>query len=180
MILLDGVQIHDAAATPNRYHSVQLSHLDGRIRRSWIIEGNAFPAILLQEGVLEQEQTGAMEEEEGSGQEGLSVLQDHDGMPAGYDADDFVRLGRDRPPLKTPSIMAGGAALSGSLILYGASFYTQSRFGTATTEDELFHYQKLTNRLTVGASVLFVLGGASGSWGVMMNGGPGLGFRHTW
>jgi hypothetical protein len=178
MILLDGVEIHEAAATPNRYHSLQLAHLDGRIRRTWIIEGNAFPAILLQEGVEEEEQTVAIEE--GSGQEGLTVLHDQEGMPAGYDVDDFVRLSRDRPPLKTPSMMAGGATLAGSLILYGASFYTQSRFGSATTEDELFRYQKLTNRLTVGASSLFVLGGAAGSWGVMMNGGPGLGFHHTW
>ena len=180
MVLIDGVEIQKAEATLNRYHLVQLAHLDGRIRKSWVIEGNAFPAILLKEGTLQPEETSTEIDRGADAAVNLSVLQDNEGMPDGYDAGDFVRLTRDRPPLKSPAMMTGGATIAGSLILYGASFYAQSRFGSATTEDELFRYQKLTNRLTVGASALFVLGGAAGSWGVLMNGGAGLGFHHTW
>jgi hypothetical protein len=179
LVLLDGREIQDAAATPNRYHLIQLAHADGRIRRSWIILGNAFPAILLQASAVETEDVAQVTKED-EPESALQVMADEEGMPTGYDMADFVRIDRDRPPWKTPSMVSGGTTIAGSLLLYGASFYTQSRFDGATTENDLYNFQRLTNRLTVGASVLFVLGGAAGSWGVMMNGGTGLGFRHTW
>ena len=179
LVILDGKEISVAAATPDRYHLVQLAYSDGRIRRSWVILGNAFPANLLAAGVAETETIGPVAEI-AKEDPALLVIADEEGMPTGYDANDFVRIGRDRPRWKTPSMITGGATIAGSLILYGASFYAQGQFEAAETEADLYRYQNLTNRLTVGASALFVLGGAAGSWGVMMSGGRGLGFRHTW
>lgn len=179
LVILDGSEITVAAATPNRYHLVQLAHTDGRVRRSWVILGNAFPAILLAAGGIETDPDGPIAEV-AKQDPALQVISDEEGMPTGYDASDFVRIDRDRPRLKTPSLVSSGATIAGSLLLYGASFYAQSQFEIAETEADLIRYQNLTNRLTVGASALFVLGGAAGSWGVMMSGGRGLGFRHTW
>ena len=180
IVLLDGKKIDVAAATPNRFHMVQLAFEDGRIRRSWLIEGNAFPAILLGEPVVVVEVEEIEEEQEDDKEEALEVLVDPEGLPTGYDASDFVRLGRDRPRWKTPSLVTGGVAIAGSLALYGASFYTRGRFDEATTEADLYHYQQLTNRLSAGSGALLILGGASTSWGVLLSDSPGLGIRVPW
>ena len=81
---------------------------------------------------------------------------------------------------KTPSLVTGGVAVVSSLALYGVSFYTRGRFDDATTEADLYHYQQLTNRLTVASSALFVIGGATTSWGILLGDSPGLGIRVPW
>jgi hypothetical protein len=180
VILLDGKQIDVAAATPNRYHLVQLAFLDGRIRRSWLIEGNAFPELLLQVGEAPTLAPDLDVEPESVKPDALQVLDDPEGLPEGYDSSDFVRIGRDRPRWKTPSLVTGGVAVLSSMALYGVSFYTRGRFDEATTEADLYHYQQLTNRLSVASSTLFVIGGATTSWGILLGDSPGLGIRVPW
>ena len=185
MVLVDGRRVENAEATLGRFHVVQLAWTDGRVRRSWLIEGNQFPAILLGEG------DGTLEGEEGASggtdstgkenqSENLEVLTDGRGLPAGYDAQDFVRIDRVRPPWKTPALVSGGVAFAGSAALYGLSFYARGQFDAATTESDLFHYQKLTNRLSLASTALFMVGGASTSWGILLGDGAGIGIQFPW
>ena len=178
MVLVDGRRVTEASATPGRFHVVQLAWNDGRIRRSWVIEGNAFPSILVtQTGeVVESVSVTGGEDQDDS----LQVLTDERGLPVGYDAQDFVRIDRIRPPWKTPALVSGGVAFAGSVALYGLSFQARSQFDSATNESDLYHYQRLTNRLSLASTALFVLGGASTSWGVLLGDSPGVGIQFPW
>ena len=182
MVLVDGRQVSEASATTGRYHVVQLAWQDGRVRRSWLIEGNAFPAILVTQGGEAQESGSAAATQGGAPdtESSLEVLTDERGLPVGYDAQDFVRIDRVRPAWKTPALVSGGVALAGSAVLYGLSFQARGQFDAATTESDLYHYQRLTNRLSLASTALFVVGGASTSWGVLLSDAPGVGIQFPW
>ena len=145
------------------------------------MEGNAFPAILVTQANGDDP---AVVDNSGNEREradsSLEVLTDERGIPLGYDAQDFVRIDRVRPPWKTPALVSGGVAFAGSVALYGLSFRTRGQFDSATTESELYHYQRLTNRLSLASTALFVVGGASTSWGVLLNDAPGVGIQFPW
>ncbi|MEC7241414.1 MAG: hypothetical protein VXW32_09255 [Myxococcota bacterium] len=182
MVLVDGRQVSEAAATTGRYHVVQLAWLDGRVRRSWLIEGNQFPAILVTQTGEAADSAAEPAVDPGAQEAGstLQVLTDERGLPVGYDAQDFVRIDRVRPPWKTPALVSGGVAFAGSVALYGLSFRARSQFDSATTESDLYHFQRLTNRLSLASTALFVVGGASTSWGVLLGDSPGVGIQFPW
>ena len=146
------------------------------------MEGNLFPAILVtQTGEAVDPATDltvdSRTQETGSS---LEVLTDERGLPVGYDAQDFVRIDRVRPPWKTPALVSGGVAFAGSVALYGLSFRARGQFDAATTESDLYHFQRLTNHLSLASTALFVVGGASTSWGVLLSDSPGVGIQFPW
>ena len=184
-VLLDGRNIREAEATPNRYHLLQLAWVDGDVRRSWVMEGNQFPDLLLQaeqvvEAVPEEEPAKKKRRRKKKKDTELEAITDAEGVPSGYESSDFVRIGRDRPMWKTPSLVSGSVAVIGSVAMYGVSFYARGKYDIATTEDELLHYKQLTNRLSLASSMLFMVGGASTTWGVLMGDSPGVGFQLVW
>ena len=165
-LTLDGRAWTDARATPDRYHLLQLHAADGSVRRSWLITGAEFPSSLVGAAV-----PAVADNDGGGGDEGPvrgEGVIDRD-LPDGYLVSDIVAVQRERPPMKTPSLLGGGTGLLGAAAIYGATFWAKSQFDASNTEADLLHYRGLTNSLVLASGGMVVLGGAVTYWGVTMS-----------
>jgi hypothetical protein len=151
-ILIDGRITTEALLTPNRPHLVQwIDVASNSVMKVWLIPGTALPMELLGEAVA------AMEPDEPE-VSGLVV----------------ERIERSRPPLKTPSLIAGGLGISAGIGLYVASFSARDKFDKATTNTELEKQQMLTNALVIGSGGAFAVGLGVGYIGLVLDSGPGF------
>ncbi len=185
-LLIDGRSLDEAAATTDRPHLVQQVGSDGAIVNTWVIDGNAFPAALLQPAGADPEPsslvTGEEAPEESSRKETRRERQARAGQPApvvdtsGSPLDEVVAVERLRPPMKTPLLVIGGVGLAGAGGTYAASYVMQQRFQEATTTDEIESLRATTNALVLGAGGAALLGVGLGYWGVLLDGGVGLSF----
>jgi outer membrane biosynthesis protein TonB len=91
--------------------------------------------------------------------------------------DDVVTVQRVRPVMKTPLLLLGGASLLGAGGTYAASYLMHQRFEAATTTDEANQLKTSTNALVIASGGIAVLGVGLGYWGVLLDGGVGLGLH---
>ena len=168
-LVLDGRPWTVAGATPDRYHLLQLISNIGEVRRSWVIMGNEFPDSFIVEASESNERVETVVET------GVGVI-DRD-LPDGYLLSDITAVRRIRPQLKTPSLIGGGAGLIAALTMYAGTFWSQSMFNNATTEEEMLSMRGLNNTMVLASGGLVVVGSAVTWWGVTMS---QKGFGFSW
>ena len=166
-LVIDGRPLDEPKATTDRYHIVQQVGGDGAVRDSWLIEGNAFPANLVEEATLtlnEQKEADEQEKEK----EKRKKRGDPEVLAGGYTSDEVVTITRERPALKTPMLLAGAAGLVAAGGVYGASYSARQGFDAASTEAELDAARTLTNTLVMAAGGVAVVGLGVGTFGILM------------
>ena len=152
----DGRPLTKAALTLDRPHLIQaISKADNSVEQVWLVQGNDIPDELLAQ-VLATAESGTT-----AGAAGMSVL----------------KIERTRPPLKTPSLIAGGVFMAAGVGLYAASFSSRKKFDTATTLDQAKSHQATTNALVLTAGGAFAAGAGLTYVGFMLDGRPGLHWR---
>ncbi len=137
---LDGRKISSPKARTERFHVYQV---DSGSVSSHIIEGNAFPAEQLEAGKVESEKPDP-EPSSSSNENGLTEKQiaraekkrlkaeakrkkKADKVKTTVAADGTVYYKRQRPPEKTPLMIAGGVIMAGAAALYYGSTRTERR-----------------------------------------------------
>jgi len=186
-LYLDGVAIDEPAASPNRYHLLQLMDSDGVIKSVWVIDGLAFPERVL--GVPEEAAVAAVDpvEEDKPKRERTAKpeKEPREKKDRGSKNDDFSGAGvisveRNRPPLQLPLLITGGLAVAAGGGLYALSFGAANEFEAATTEDNLTAARKQTNTYVGVGAGLVAVGAGLGTWGMLLEGTPTVGFTWTW
>jgi len=166
-LVIDGRPLDEPKATTDRFHIVQQVGGDGAVRTTWLVEGNAFPANLLEEATLtlnEQKDADATakEKEKKKKKGGDEVL------AGGYTSDEVVTITRERPPIKTPLMVAGVAGMLAAGGVYGASYTARQGFDAASTEAELDAARTLTNTLVMASAGVAVVGLGVGTFGILV------------
>lgn len=136
---LDGRALSQPAATPARPHLLQQTEASGAVH-TWLVYGNKFPPDAL--GVPAP----------------VAVV-----APAATGFDPVVAR-RERPPAKTPLLLAGIGGVVAAGGLYGASFLTRADFDTATRTEEVQAAAGVTNGLVLGSGGLLAAGVVLGGW----------------
>jgi hypothetical protein len=171
---LDGRPLKKPSATPGRPHLVQVVGDDDQsVRKTYLIDGNNFPAELLQD---ESMAAAVPSEEKGKGKGkpkggGTSVTSANPN-----DAYAVQQVQRVRPKAKTPMLISGGVVALGAGALYGVTFLTHQKFEDATTSEDMERYRSLTNTLVIGSGATLAVGLGVEYAGIMLGAG-GTGFR---
>ncbi|MCP4809825.1 MAG: hypothetical protein GY913_25405 [Proteobacteria bacterium] len=176
-IYVDGKLVEEPGSTMDRYHVVQQVGSDGMVRASWLIEGNAFPTRLVEEATLTSNEAKEESEKEKEKEKESRRKKDAEVLAGGYTTDEVTTIQRERPPLKTPLIVVGAAGLAAGAGIYAASFSTRGQFDDATTVAELDAAQTLTNTLVLASGGVAVLGLGVGGFGMILDGGAGVGIQ---
>jgi hypothetical protein len=166
-VLLDGVELVDASATPDRYHLLQVVDNSGPVRSSQVILGNAFPPELLRV-------PGAEEADRIAGQMAAAA------GPTPLRPQTVEQIQRERPPFKTPVLALGGAGLAGAAALYGLSYGANQDFDSATKTSQLTAAREGANAYFWASLVCLAAGTATASWGVYMSDGVGFHTQGRW
>ncbi len=174
-IFIDGRRLTEAAATQDRFHLVQQVGSDGAVRNSWVVVGNRLPASLLIDAVMTDNEVAAIEEEAIREEKENRRKKDPEVLSGGYTTDDVVLIERDRPPMKTPLLVIGGAGLIAAGGVYAASYSARGSFDDATTTEDLDAAYTLTRTLVLASGGVLLAGGAVGAWGVLLDGGGAVG-----
>lgn len=179
---LDGRPLVVAAASPNRPHVLQqIATSDRSIRATWLLDGNAFPAQVLQSAVVVAPTPEVAEKEAKEAKKaaraaaGKKAVETERVASVEYSDSGAIVVDRVRPAEKTPLMVLGAAAIVGAGAVYGASFVTHDDFENAGTTDELFRTQSLTNALVVTSGGLLLAGLGVGYWGIVLDGGASVG-----
>jgi len=91
-----------------------------------------------------------------------------------------VAVSRQRPPEKTPLILAGGLVIGGAGAVYLMALNSRGKFEEAETLDEITRLQPLTNRLVIVSAATLAVGAGTFTWGVILDGStpvPAVKFR---
>jgi hypothetical protein len=168
-VLLDGAELNDASATPDRYHLLQVVDNSGPVRSSQVILGNALPQKLLRV-------PGAEEADRIAGQMATAAAP----TSASAARSTVERIRRERPPLKTPVLALGGAGLAGAAVLYGLSNGANQDFDSATKTQQLTAARGSANAYFWASLACLAAGTATASWGVYMSDGMGWSYRVRW
>jgi hypothetical protein len=168
-VLLDGVVLKEASATPDRYHLLQVVDNSGPVRSSQVILGNAFPQALLRV-------PAADEADRIAGQ--MAASSAPSSAPARQST--VERIQRDRPPFKTPVLALGGAGLAGAAALYGLSYGANQDFLSATKTAQLTAARGSANTYFWASLACLAAGTATASWGVYMSDGMGWAYQGRW
>jgi len=166
-VLLDGEVLQEAAATPDRYHLLQVVDNSGPVRSSQVIVGNAFPPEFLRVPAAEEADRIA-------GQLVAAAAP----TPTAQSA--VERVQRERPPLKTPVLALGGAGLAGAAALYGLSYGANQDFMTATKTTQLAAARGSANTYFWASLACVAAGTATASWGVYMSDTMGWTYQGRW
>lgn len=177
-LALDGRLLERAAATTDRPHVLQqVATSDRSIRGTWVIQGNAIPEQFLQDeamaGLTPEEQAKAdkaakKQPKEKKTREQVAEVE--------YTDSGAVKIERLRPPEKTPLMVLGAVGIAGAAGIYAATFATHSQFESANSTEELVAAQTLTNALVLTSGGVLLVGVGVGYWGVVLDGGAGVGF----
>ncbi|HJN75794.1 MAG TPA: hypothetical protein QGF58_17830 [Myxococcota bacterium] len=175
-LVIDGRLLDEPKATTGRYHVVQQVGSDGAVRASWLVVGNEFPANLVEDATLtlnEQKDVDAAAKEDNK----KKKRGDPEVLAGGYTTDEVVTVTRERPPMKTPLLVASVAGLAAAGGVYGASYTARQGFDDASTVAELDAARTLTNTLVLAGAGVAVVGLGVGGVGILLaDEGPGL----TW
>lgn len=173
-VVIDGRPLDEPKATTDRFHIVQQVGSDGAVRASWLIDGNALPENLLEDATLTlNEQKGVdagVKEDNKKNKRGEPEV-----LAGGYTSDEVVTITRERPPMKTPLMVAGAAGLIAAGGVYGATFSARQGFDDASTEAELDAAMTLTNTLVIASAGVAVVGLGVGTFSLLLaDDSPGL------
>jgi hypothetical protein len=187
-LIIDGRPLMEPEATLGRPHMVQQISADNKVVSTWVFEGNSFPEQLVKPDFDEPEEAGPalVIAEEPSKDKNRRKNKDKnreddpvvDATPSPTPAnpmDDVVMVERIRPPMKTPLLVMGGAGLLGAGGTYAASYLVRQRFEESTTTDEANQLRATTNALVLASGGVAVVGLGLGYWGVLLDGGYGIG-----
>ncbi len=187
-LLIDGRPLMESEATMGRPHVLQQVSGDNRIVATWVVEGNAFPAALLQpfgSGGSRADSPALVIGDEPVKDKGKDKDrrkdrgQDDAQASSSGDAglNDVVVVQRIRPPMKTPLLILGGVGIAGAGGAYAASFMMHKRFEQATTTEEANQLRSTTNTLVLASGGIALVGVGLGWWGVLLDGGVGIGIH---
>ena len=85
---------------------------------------------------------------------------------------------RERPPEKTPLMIAGIATVLGSGGLYYAASLARGDFDDALTEEDVDEAARRTNQMVLASAAVLAVGAGSLSWGIIVyDGAPMPMFR---
>ncbi len=184
-LIMDGRPLMEPEATLGRPHMVQEISPDNKVVNTWVFEGNTFPDQLVKPDFDEPEDAGpALVIAEEPTKEKRRKNKDHDDAPVVESTpsptpsgpmDDVVMVERIRPPMKTPLLVMGGVGLLGAGGTYAASFMMRQRFEESTTTDQANQLRATTNALVLASGGVAVVGLGLGYWGVLLDGGYGIG-----
>lgn len=170
-LFLDGRPMSDAGATVDRPHVVQqVGATDKTLRGSWLIEGNAIPEAFLRDGATFAPVAEAPVEKKGKKQKDPEMVPSVAG-----DGLAVMKIERVRPPEKTPLIVLGALGVAGAGTVYGLSAMSRADFDAATTTAELEATRQQTNTLVLASGGVLLAGLGIGYWGVILEGGAGVG-----
>jgi len=179
--LIDGRPLTTPAATTQRPHLVQQVTGDKTVRAAWLIEGNKLPDVILQPGE-EVAPVAAETAHTKKGSENDKVVVKDSGKSRSKKGDEattsqasVVVVSRQRPPMKTPLIILGAVGVGASAATYAASWSARQKFDEAVTTDEINQYASTTNTFVMASGGLALVGLGLGYWGVLLDGGIGLG-----
>lgn len=177
---LDGRPISAAAATPNRPHVLQqIATADKSVRGTWVLDGATFPDQVLQDGSMAaptpEEQQKLDKEAKKAKAKAVKESPKEKVANVEYTDSGALKVERVRPPEKTPLMVIGAVAVAGAGGLYAASFITHDQFEGSKTTDELLSNQALTNALVLTSGGVLLAGLGVGYWGVILDGGAGVG-----
>ncbi len=174
--MIDGRPLSVAEATPDRPHVLQqVATSDRSVRGTWLLDGPSFPAQTLQDAVVaaatpEDQQKAAKEAKKAKPKAEREKVANVEYTDSGA-----IKVERVRPPEKTPLMIVGAVAILGAGSLYAASFVTHDEFEASTTTDQLLERQTLTNALVLGSGGVLLAGLGVGYWGIVLDGGAGVG-----
>jgi len=174
---LDGRPLDKAAATPDRPHVLQqVATSDRSIRGTWVIQGNDIPAQFLQDADL----VGPTPEEAAKAEKASKKLvkekkSKEQMAQVEYTDSGAVKVERLRPPEKTPLMVIGAVGIAGAAGIYAATFATHDQFENANSTEDLVAAQTLTNALVLTSGGVFLIGAGIGYWGIVLDGGAGVG-----
>lgn len=176
-LFIDGHPLQRAAATPNRPHLVQQVGADATIRRTWLIDGNALPAMLLEPEGGESQAVAGTEVSDGEEKRRRRRRSKETTVSAGSDigAVELVKVDAYRPPLKTPLIVLGGVGVAGAGGVYAASWLARQEFDASSTTEEIESHRATTNTLVIASGALAAVSLGIGCYGVLLDGGFGFG-----
>ncbi len=181
-LLMDGRPLTAAAATLERPHLIQQVGSDKAVRNTWLIQGNEFPAVLLQvAGETNAQATLVIDEKPSKERKSREkkkkdeeaeevVVQENAGTG------DVVVVDRARPPMKTPLLILSGVGVAAAGGTYVASYMTRKKFDAATTSAEVDQLRTTTNTLVLASGGVALVALGIGYWGVLLDGGVGFGF----
>lgn len=173
-LFIDGRPLAEAGATTGRPHVVQqVGATDKALRGSWLISGNAIPEQFLRDAST----VGAVAVEEPETQVVRKKKKTDPTMVPSVQGDGLsvMKVERVRPPEKTPLIIVGGLGVAGAGVVYGLSALARQDFEAAQTTEELEAFQQQTNTLVLASGGILLAGLGIGYWGVILDGGGGLG-----
>lgn len=170
-VTIDGRPLTEAAATVGRPHVIQQVASDRGVRGSWLVEGNELPTQFLRDAMAPApadpaEATVTKKKKPKKGSENLTQASE------GLQVQTVARL---RPGEKTPLLIGGVLGVLGAGGVYAASFAVRSQFDQANTTDDLEKTRTMTNALVLASGGVLVLGVGVGYWGVILDGGGGVG-----
>ncbi len=189
-LLVDGRPLMEAEATMGRPHVIQQVSGDNRVTATWVVEGNAFPAALLQPfgsggsrdegpslviGDAPAENSGKDKSKDRRKDRGKDDVQASSSQTGSLG--DVVVVERIRPPMKTPLLIIGGVGVLGAGGTYAASYLMHQRFQEATTTEEANQLRTTTNALVIASGGAALAGLGLGYWGVLLDGGAGFGIH---
>ncbi|MES2641429.1 MAG: hypothetical protein V4850_18195 [Myxococcota bacterium] len=169
-VTIDGRPLTEAAATVDRPHVIQQVANDRGVRGSWLIEGNAIPAQFLRDAMAPAPADPAVvaetKKKPKKGSENL--MQSSEGLQV-------QTVARMRPAEKTPLLIGGVIGVLGAGGVYAASFAARSQFDQANTTEDLEKTRTMTNALVIASGGVLLLGAGIGYWGIILDGGGGVG-----
>ena len=170
-LYLDGRPIDAAAATLDRPHILQqVGASDKSLRGSWLIEGNALPEQFLKDAALAEEAVDDKKKKPTKTRKPGEIASATTGS-----AVQVMVAKRERPPEKTPLILVGVAGVLGAGGVYAASYLSQQQFYEAQTTEEAEQLRQTTNTLVLASGGVLLAGLGIGYWGVILDGGAGVG-----
>lgn len=158
---LDGKALRAAEARPGMPHVLQRVDASGGVS-TWRIDGNAFPDEALSAGAAPSVATKACPEHRPHRRYAVP------GVPIDVNGDCKVDALPQRPPEKTPLMMAGAAILAGAGATYVYAGVARDQFDAALTADEAYRYGRLTNRAIVASGAAAAVGVAALGWSVVL------------
>ncbi len=170
-VTIDGRPLEEAAATVGRPHVVQQIASDRGVRGSWLIEGNALPSQFLRDAMAPApaDETAVVTETKKKKKKGSENLtQASEGLQV-------QTVARMRPAEKTPLLIGGVLGVLGAGGVYAASFAARSQFDQANTTEDLEKTRTMTNALVLASGGVLLVGVGVGYWGVILDGGGGVG-----
>ncbi len=185
-LIMDGRPLMEAEATLGRPHMVQQISADNKVVATYVFEGNQFPEQVVKPSFDDPEPAGPAlvigeeptkdktRRKDRNKDDGETITPEPVATTGGL-GDDVVMVERIRPPMKTPLLLIGGAGLLGAGGTYAASYMMSQRFQETTTTDEANQLRTTTNALVLASGGIAVVGLGLGYWGVLLDGGYGIG-----